>query len=88
MKSKTSPLLLYKHILQLEQILVGFQRIGKRLNPENQVTPAQMVFIFLLQNKTKVKRNQNGNETYLAFPWGDTAANINVRFSVEMFLGD
>lgn len=52
------------------------------LNPESQVTPAQMVFIFLLQNKTEVKKNQNGNETYIEFPWGDTTANINVRFSV------
>lgn len=51
--------------LQLEQILVGFGRTGERLNPESQVTPAQVGFRFLLQNKTKVKRNQNGNEIYL-----------------------
>lgn len=71
--------------MQLEQILLGSQRTGRRLNPESQVTPAQMVFIFLLQNTTEVKKNQNGNETYIEFPWGDTIANINVRFSVEMF---
>lgn len=73
-----------KH-LQFEQILIGFQRVGKRLKPKSQVTPAQMVFICLLQNKTEVKRNQNGNETYSEFPWGYTTANINVRFSVEIF---
>lgn len=47
--------------LQLEQILVGFGRTGERLNPESQLTPAQVGFRFLLQNKTEVKRNQNGN---------------------------
>lgn len=84
--------MLCKHVflesLQLEQILVGFQGIGKRLNPESQVTSAPMLFIFLLQNKTKVKRNHDGNETYLEFPWGVTTANINVRFSLEMVFCD
>lgn len=59
---------------------MGFQRTDR-----SQVNPAQMVFIFLFQNKTKVKKNQNGNEIYVEFPWGDTTANLNVRFSVEMF---
>lgn len=75
-----------KH-LQFEQILIGFQRVGKRLKPRSQVTPAQTVFTCLLQNKTEVKKNQNGNETYSEFPWGYTTANINVRFSVEIFGG-
>lgn len=47
--------------LQLEQSLLGFERVGKRLKSESQVTPSQMVFIFLLQNKSEVKRNQNRN---------------------------
>lgn len=74
----------WKH-LQFEQILIGFPGVGKRLKPKSQVSPAQMVFICLLQNKTEVKRNQNGNETYSEFPWGYTTANINARFSVEIF---
>lgn len=70
--------------LQLEQILVVFQGVGKRLKPESHVTPAQMFFIVLFQNKTEVKRNQNRNLTYSEFPWGYTTANINVRFLAEM----